>query len=91
MNTIVSRGALRIRFYSTPIFNSNDNKKYIDCISPKNRSYKNKKNIIKKINKKDVSYTSSNYSELYNFTKTYSSYHHMYSGLPINNNYKSEK
>ena len=60
------------RFYSTPIFNSPEGKKYLDL----NKNKNTKKNLIKKTNSKDISYES------------YSSYKHMYSGLPIKNIYK---
>tara|TARA_B100001027_G_C15995973_1_gene210441 strand:- start:80 stop:382 length:303 start_codon:yes stop_codon:yes gene_type:complete len=85
--------SIPIRLYSTPIFNSNDSNKYKICINSKIRSYKNQNqnDIIKGINKKDVSYSSSESSFLYNLTKKNSSYKYMYSGLPINNNYKSKR
>lgn len=89
MNTIITRTiASQIRFYSTPIFNSNDIYK---CIDSKKLNYKIKNGGIKSLNKKDVSYSSNyktkNESQIY---KSYDSYKHMYSALPIKNSCKSE-
>ena len=88
MNSLITRAIAKpipIRFYSTPIFTSNDSNKYIDFINSKKKSYKNKNNSIKGLNKKEVSYSSSNYKSEAN-----NSYKYMYNALPINNVYKTE-
>lgn len=88
MNTIITRTITsQIRFFSTPIFNSNDIYKYIDS---NKLNYKNKNGILKSLNKKDVSY-SSNYKTGSQNYKSFDSYKHMYTALPINNTCKSER
>tara|TARA_B100000886_G_scaffold300099_1_gene228956 strand:+ start:456 stop:725 length:270 start_codon:yes stop_codon:yes gene_type:complete len=89
MNTLITRTiASQIRFFSTPIFNSTDIYKYIDS---NKLNYKNKNGgILESLNKKDVSY-SSNYKTGSQNYKSFDSYKHMYTALPINNTYKSER